>query len=106
MDTLDALRLYVSIADAGTLTAAARQQSVATSTVTVALQQLEAESGAALITRSTRRLTFTYEGRQFLADARRTNSTRRPFWTRARPSAAARWLLPPPGGPKSKILAP
>jgi DNA-binding transcriptional LysR family regulator len=71
MDTLDALRLYVSIADAGNLTAAARQQSVATSTVTVALQQLEAEAGAALITRSTRRLAFTYEGRQFLADARR-----------------------------------
>jgi DNA-binding transcriptional LysR family regulator len=40
MDTLDALRLYVT-----------------TSTVTVALQQLEAEAGAALITRSTRRLT-------------------------------------------------
>ena len=71
MDTLDALRLYVSIADAGNLTAAARQQSVATSTVTVALQQLEAQAGASLIKRSTRRLTFTYEGRQFLADARR-----------------------------------
>ena len=53
MDTLDALRLYVSIADAGNLTAAARQQSVATSTVTVALQQLEAQAGASLIRGST-----------------------------------------------------
>jgi DNA-binding transcriptional LysR family regulator len=83
MDTLDALRLYVSIADAGNLTAAARQQSVATSTVTVALQQLEAESGAALITRSTRRLTFTYEGRQFLADARRILAGLWPIFERA-----------------------
>jgi DNA-binding transcriptional LysR family regulator len=39
--------------------------------VTVALQQLETQAGARLITRSTRRLSFTYEGRQFLADARR-----------------------------------
>jgi hypothetical protein len=62
MDTLDALRLYVSIADAGNLTAAARQRSVATSTVTVALQQLEAQAGASLMMRSTRWLTFTYEG--------------------------------------------
>src|SRR5215207_3469308 len=31
----------------------------------------------------------------------RMNSTRRLFWTRARPSAVARWLLPAPGGPKS-----
>jgi DNA-binding transcriptional LysR family regulator len=71
MDTLDALRLFIGIAEAGTLSAAARQQSVATSTVTVALQQLETQAGARLITRSTRRLSFTYEGRQFLADARR-----------------------------------
>ena len=71
MDTLDALRLFIGIAEAGTLSAAARQQSVATSTVTVALQQLETQAGARLITRSTRRLSFTYEGRQFLADPRR-----------------------------------
>ncbi len=70
MDTLDALRLFIGIAEAGSLSAAARQQSVATSTVTVALQQLETQAGARLITRSTQH-TFTYEGRQFLADARR-----------------------------------
>ena len=28
----------------------------------------------------------------------RVNRTRQPFSTRAKPSAAARWLLPPPGG--------
>ena len=36
----------------------------------------------------------------------RVNSTRQPFSTRAKPSAAARWLLPPPGGPNSSRLAP
>src|SRR5271165_6166370 len=36
----------------------------------------------------------------------RVNSTRQPFSTRAKPSAAARWLLPPPGGPNNSKLAP
>jgi DNA-binding transcriptional LysR family regulator len=71
MDTLEALRLFVSIAETGSLSAAARQESVATSTVTVALQQLEEQARVSLITRSTRRLTFTFEGRRFLADARK-----------------------------------
>jgi hypothetical protein len=29
-----------------------------------------------------------------------------PFSTRAKPRAAARWLLPPPGGPNNSKLAP
>src|SRR5258708_19816936 len=71
MDTLEALRLYVTIAETGSLSAAARQVSVSTSTVTVALQQLEEQARVTLITRSTRRLSFTFEGRRFLADARK-----------------------------------
>ena len=71
MDTLEALRLYVTIAETGSLSAAARQVSVSTSTVTVALQQLEEQARVSLITRSTRRLSFTFEGRHFLADARK-----------------------------------
>jgi len=71
MDTIDALRLFVGIAETGSLSAAARHASVATSTVTVALQQLEERAGVSLVTRSTRRLSFTHEGRQFLADSRR-----------------------------------
>lgn len=69
MDTLVALRLFVSIAETGSLSAAARLESVAQSTVTVALRQLEERAGATLITRSTRRLSFTHEGRQFLSRA-------------------------------------
>ena len=71
MDTLEALRLYVTIAETGSLSTAARQVSVSTSTVTVALQQLEEQARLSLITRSTRRLSFTFEGRRFLADARK-----------------------------------
>jgi DNA-binding transcriptional LysR family regulator len=71
MDTIEALRLFVSIAETGSLSGAARLESVATSTVTVALKQLEERAGASLITRSTRRLSFTHEGRQFLSDSRR-----------------------------------
>src|SRR3954447_19056936 len=36
----------------------------------------------------------------------RSNNTRHPFSTRASPRAAERWLLPTPGGPKSRMLAP
>src|SRR6266436_4610790 len=36
----------------------------------------------------------------------RANITRHPFSTRASPSAADRWLLPPPGGPNSRMLEP
>lgn len=71
MDTIDALRIFVSIDEAGSLSGAARQHSLATSTVTVALQQLEQSAGVRLITRSTRRLSFTHEGRQFLSEARK-----------------------------------
>jgi hypothetical protein len=60
MDTLEALRLFVSIDETGRLSAAARQEAVATSTVSVALQQREERVGAKLIVRSTRRLALTY----------------------------------------------
>ncbi|MBP0590616.1 LysR family transcriptional regulator [Paraburkholderia sp. LEh10] len=71
MDRLDALRLFVEIAEAGSFSAAARKSTVSTSTVTLALQKLEEEVGARLIERTTRRLAFTYEGQRFLDDARR-----------------------------------
>jgi NAD(P)-dependent dehydrogenase (short-subunit alcohol dehydrogenase family) len=48
MDTLEALRLYVAIAETGSFSAAARQVSVSTSTVTVALQQLEEQARVSL----------------------------------------------------------
>ena len=71
MDRIDALRLLLNVAETGSFSAVARQRSVATSTVTLAVNQLEQEFGARLMVRSTRRLVFTHEGETLLADARR-----------------------------------
>ncbi|WP_420993128.1 LysR family transcriptional regulator [Cupriavidus sp. 30B13] len=71
MDRIDALRLFIDVAETGSFSGVARQRTVATSTVTLAVGQLEQEFGATLITRSTRRLVFTHEGLALLADARR-----------------------------------
>lgn len=71
MDRIDALRLLLDVADAGSFSAVARQRSIATSTVALAVSQLEEELGARLLVRSTRRLHFTHEGEGLLADGRR-----------------------------------
>lgn len=71
MDQLDALRLYIEVAEKGSFSAVARNRAIATSTVTLAINQLEQVFDVRLLTRSTRRLTFTHEGETLLADARR-----------------------------------
>lgn len=71
MDRLDALRYYLDIAEHGNFSSVARQRSVATSTVALAVTQLEQEFGNRLMTRTTRQLTLTYEGEKLLLDARR-----------------------------------
>lgn len=71
MDQIDALRLLIEVAEKGSFSAVARNRAIATSTVTLAINQLEQVFGARLMARSTRRLTFTHEGEGLLADARR-----------------------------------
>lgn len=71
MDRIDALRLLIDVADIGSFSGVARQRAMATSTVALAVTQLEQETGARLMTRSTRRLVFTREGESLLNDARR-----------------------------------
>jgi DNA-binding transcriptional LysR family regulator len=71
MDRIDALRLLIDVAEIGRFSAVARQRTVATSSVTLAVNQLEQEVGATLITRTTRRLVFTHEGLALLESARR-----------------------------------
>ena len=71
MDRIDAMRLLLDVAQAGSFSGVARQRAIATSTVTLAVNQLEQEFGATLVTRSTRRLVFTHAGETLLADARR-----------------------------------
>jgi len=71
MDTLEALRLYVAIAE-NRQPFSRRPPSVCFDlNGDAALQQLEEQARVSLITRSTRRLSFTFEGRRFLADARK-----------------------------------
>jgi DNA-binding transcriptional LysR family regulator len=71
MDQFNLLRLYVAVADLGSLSAVARAQGISPSTVTLALQRLEERVGARLVTRTTRWLSLTTEGERFLADCRR-----------------------------------
>lgn len=71
MDRIDALRMLLDIAEAGSFSSVARQRAIATSTVALAVSQLEKELGARLLTRSTRQLVFTHEGETMLGDARR-----------------------------------
>lgn len=69
------MRLLIEVAKAGSFSGVARQRTIATSTVTLAVQQLENLVGARLITRSTRKLTFTHEGEALLEDARQIVSS-------------------------------
>lgn len=71
MDVLHHLELFVAIADRGSLASVARAHALAPSTVTAALQRLEARVGARLVVRTTRSLSLTAEGNRLLVDARR-----------------------------------
>lgn len=71
MDRIDALRLLLDVSEVGSFSGVARQRAIATSTVGLAVSQLEREFGVSLLTRSTRKLVFTHEGEALLADARR-----------------------------------
>jgi DNA-binding transcriptional LysR family regulator len=66
-DHLDALRLFVRVARRGSLSAAARQLGVPQSTASRTIGNLEREIGAALLIRTTRAVTLTEAGADFLA---------------------------------------
>ncbi|MCJ2182537.1 LysR substrate-binding domain-containing protein [Novosphingobium sp. 1949] len=70
MDVLAHIRTFISIADQGSLAAAAKARGSAPSAVTASLQRLEDHVGAKLILRSTRSLSLTPEGERFLARCR------------------------------------
>ncbi len=71
MDRLAATRVFVAVADAGSLSAAARQLAMPLTTVSRQLAALEGELGTRLLARTTRRLTLTEPGRHYLEDCRR-----------------------------------
>src|SRR4029079_17035423 len=74
MDRLKQLESFVAIATRGSLTAAAKAQSVAPAIIGRRLDALEERLGVKLLVRTTRRLTLTHEGSAFLEDCQRVLS--------------------------------
>ncbi|MEJ8835324.1 LysR family transcriptional regulator [Ramlibacter sp. AN1133] len=70
MDRFRAMQTFVAIADAGSLTAAARSLGTSLPAVVRSLAGYERELGVRLFQRTTRRITLTDEGRQHLERSR------------------------------------
>ncbi|MBP2298947.1 LysR family transcriptional regulator [Azospirillum picis] len=66
--TLDRMRIFVRVVERGSLSAVAREMGIGQSTVTRQLRELEEALGAALLSRTTRRLSLTEEGQRYHAD--------------------------------------
>ena len=62
MDRIDLFRIFVQVVDSGSFTRAAAIADMSRSSVTVAIQELEARVGARLLNRTTRRVAPTQEG--------------------------------------------
>jgi LysR family transcriptional activator of dmlA len=74
---LNDVRTFVAVAQAGTLTAAARDLKLPTSTVSRALTRLEHHLGVLLVQRSPRGLVLTDSGKEYLQSCRRALRTLR-----------------------------
>ncbi|HTY99073.1 MAG TPA: LysR family transcriptional regulator [Rhodocyclaceae bacterium] len=70
MDRLDAMRLFVRVAELGSFSAVAKQIDLARSVVTRQVAALESRLGVKLMARSTRRLTLTAAGAAYLEKCR------------------------------------
>ncbi len=70
MDRFEAMRVFVAIAEAGSLSAAARRLEQPLATVSRKLALLEAQLKTRLLTRTTRRLELTDAGRDYLDASR------------------------------------
>ena len=70
MDRLDAMHLFVRVAETGSFSGVAQQLGVARSVVTRQIAALEAHLGVKLMARSTRRLALTASGTSYLEKCR------------------------------------
>ncbi len=70
MDKLDAMRLFVRVAESGSFSAVAQQLNVARSAVTRQIAGLESMLGVKLLARTTRRLSLTSAGAAYLEKCR------------------------------------
>jgi DNA-binding transcriptional LysR family regulator len=71
MDRLKEMVRFVAVAMRGSLSAAAQLQGVAPAMVSRRLDALESRLGVKLLTRTTRRISLTFEGSAFLEDCQR-----------------------------------
>lgn len=71
MDKLKAFESFVSVAQKGSLTAAANAEGVAPAIIGRRLDGLESHLGVKLLVRTTRRISLTHEGSAFLEDCQR-----------------------------------
>ncbi len=71
MDQFKQLAAFVQAATRGSLSAAARAEGVTPALIGRRLTALEARLGVLLLTRTTRKLTLTFEGQAFLEDCQR-----------------------------------
>ncbi len=65
MDRIESLRIFARVVQCGSFTKAAATLQVPRSSVSMAIQELEARVGARLLARTTRRVAVTQEGRAF-----------------------------------------
>lgn len=72
MDTIEAMKAFVKVAEAGSFAEAARRLDVAPPIVTRAVQTLESRVGTRLFNRTTRRVALTDAGQRYLGTAART----------------------------------
>jgi LysR family transcriptional regulator, transcriptional activator for dmlA len=72
---LNDVRMFVAVAQAGTLTAAAKELQLPTSTVSRAITRLEQHLGVLLVQRSPRGLVLTDSGNEYLRSCRRALQT-------------------------------
>jgi DNA-binding transcriptional LysR family regulator len=71
MDRFEAMSVLLAVAEAGSLSAGARQLRAPLATVSRKVAELEQHLGARLVVRSSRRLTLTDAGRAYVAASRR-----------------------------------
>ena len=90
--TLDQIRVFIAVADAGSFSRAAKALNRAQSAVTHAIQRLEAETGVAVFDRSAYRPVLTDAGTALLVRARRVADEAHGFRDQAR--SLARGLEP------------
>jgi len=71
VDALYGVSIFVAVADAGSISAAARLLAVSKSTVSESIARMEARLAVRLLRRSTRRIGLTEAGQIYLQHARR-----------------------------------